>query len=55
MPLLTEKYRAKALSAERSAKTASDAATKVAWTELAIERHALAARTAIGLPDLKVI
>jgi hypothetical protein len=55
MPTLTQKYRAKALSAERSAKTASDAATKVAWTELAIEWHALAAKTAVGLPDLEVI
>ena len=49
MPNLSEKYRAKALAAEESAKTAPDHATKVAWTEIAIEWHALASKTAVGL------
>jgi hypothetical protein len=44
MPMLSEKYRA-----EECAKTAPDAATKVAWTEIAIEWHALATKTAVGL------
>jgi hypothetical protein len=55
VPKLTDKYRAKALCAEASAKTAPDAATKVAWTEIAIEWHALAAKTAVGLPILEIV
>ena len=46
MSNLSEKYRLKALAAEKSAKTAPDPATKAAWEEIAIEWHALAARTA---------
>jgi hypothetical protein len=46
-------YRAKALAAEEAVKTATDVATKIAWTEIAIEWNALAAKTAVGLPDLK--
>jgi hypothetical protein len=42
-------YRAKALLAEQCAKTAPDAATKLAWTDIAIEWHALATRTAVGV------
>jgi hypothetical protein len=51
MPMLSAKYRAKALAAELSAKTAPDHATKVAWTEIAIEWHALATKTAVGFAE----
>jgi hypothetical protein len=55
MPQLSLKYRIKALSAEEAAKVAPDAATKVAWTEIAIEWHALATKTAVGLErDLEI-
>jgi hypothetical protein len=55
MPNLSARYRVKALAAEESAKTAPDQATKVAWTEIAIEWHALATKTAVGLEkDLEV-
>jgi hypothetical protein len=55
MPQLSQKYRIKALSAEESAKIAPDSATKVAWTEIAIEWHALATKTAVGVEkDLEV-
>jgi hypothetical protein len=55
MPMLSEKYRIKALAAEECAKTAPDAATKVAWTEIAIEWHALANKTAVGVTrDLEI-
>ena len=55
MPQLSEKYRLKALAAEECAKTAPDAATKLAWTEIAIEWHALATKTAVGLSkDLEI-
>ncbi|CAN0494321.1 unnamed protein product, partial [Phaeothamnion confervicola] len=49
VPNLSEKYRLKALAAEELAKTAPDTATKVAWTEIAIEWHALATKTAVGV------
>jgi hypothetical protein len=56
MPKLSEKYRIKALAAEESAKSAPDPATKVAWTEIAIEWHALATKTAVGVSrDLEII
>jgi hypothetical protein len=51
MPKLSEKYRVKALSAEEAAKIAPDQATKIAWTEIAIEWHALAAKTAVGFAE----
>ena len=55
MPNLSERYRAKALAAEECAKTASDPATKLAWTEIAIEWHALATKTAVGVAkDLEI-
>jgi hypothetical protein len=55
MPNLSARYRAKALAAEESAKTAPDQATKVAWTEIAIEWHALATKTAVGIEkDLEI-
>ena len=55
MPMLSAKYRAKALTAEENAKTAPDEATKIAWTEIAIEWHALAAKTAVGVAkDLEI-
>lgn len=55
MPMLSEKYRIKALAAEERAKTAPDSATKGAWTEIAIEWHALAAKTAVGVAkDLEI-
>jgi hypothetical protein len=46
MPDIAEKYRLKALMSERFARYASDAATRLAWAELAIEWHALAHRVA---------
>jgi hypothetical protein len=49
MPMLSERYRVKALAAEECAKTAPDRATKFEWTEIAIEWHALAARTAVSV------
>jgi hypothetical protein len=49
MPYLSEQYRAKALVAEEAAKTATDRAIKAAWTEIAIEWHALATKTAVGI------
>jgi hypothetical protein len=55
MPYLSEKYRVKALAAEEAAKTAPDQATKIAWTEIAIEWHALATKTAVGIEkDLEI-
>jgi hypothetical protein len=51
MPMLSAKYRAKALAAEQAAKTAPDLATKVAWTEIAIEWHGLATKTAVGFTE----
>jgi hypothetical protein len=42
----SERYRLKALAAEDSAKMAPDPATKLAWAEIAIEWHTLAAKTA---------
>jgi hypothetical protein len=53
--MLSERYRVKALAAEECAKTSPDRATKFEWTEIAIEWHALAARTAVGVAkDLEV-
>lgn len=43
---ISEKYRLKALVCEQFAKDATDTATRSAWTEIAIEWHALASRTA---------
>jgi hypothetical protein len=43
---ISEKYRLKALACEQFAKDAVDTATRSAWTEIAIEWHALASRTA---------
>ena len=55
MPHLSERYRAKALAAEECAKAAPDHATKVAWAEIAIEWHALATKTAVGVAkDLEI-
>jgi hypothetical protein len=55
MPYLSERYRLKALTAEECAKNAPDPATKVAWTEIAIEWHALATKTAVGVTkDLEI-
>jgi hypothetical protein len=41
---IPEKYRLKAIASERSAKDATDSATRSAWEEIAIEWHALANR-----------
>jgi hypothetical protein len=55
MPKLSEKYRLRALAAEERAKTASDEATKTDWIDIAIEWHAVAARTAVGVAkDLEI-
>jgi hypothetical protein len=43
---ISEKYRCKALASEVFARDATDAATRDAWTEIAIEWHALANRVA---------
>lgn len=43
---IPEKYRPKALASEHFAKEAPDAATKVAWEEIAIEWYTLANRAA---------
>jgi hypothetical protein len=51
MPKLSAQYRVKALAAEECAKTAPNPETKVAWTEIAIEWHALATKTAVGFAD----
>jgi hypothetical protein len=55
LPQLSDRYRAKALAAEESAKTAPNVVVKVAWTEIAIEWHARAAKTAVGLPIVEVL
>lgn len=49
MPMLSEKYRVKALAAEEAARTAPDEATKIEWTDIAIAWHALAAKIAVGV------
>ncbi len=43
----TEKYRLKALACEKFAREATDNETRIAWTEIAIEWHALASRMAL--------
>ncbi len=43
---ISEKYRAKALACEKLGQAAGDFDTKCAWTEIAIEWHALANRIA---------
>jgi hypothetical protein len=43
---ISEGYRAKALASEASARAAIDSAIRDAWTDIAIEWHALANRTA---------
>lgn len=42
----SETYRLKALACERFSRDATDPAVKAAWTEVAIEWHALSNRTA---------
>jgi len=41
---ISERYRSKALASEAFARNATDSATREAWTEIAIEWHALANR-----------
>jgi hypothetical protein len=58
MTNIVEKYRLKALASEGLARDATDRATREAWSEIAIEWHALANRaaeeTAIGSkPSMK--
>lgn len=43
----TERYRLKALACEKLGREATDAATRAAWAEIAIEWHALASRLAL--------
>lgn len=43
---ISEKYRLKALACEKTAHEATDAAARAAWSELAVEWHALAFETA---------
>jgi hypothetical protein len=43
---ISEGYRAKALASEACARSATDSATRDAWTDIAIEWHALANRIA---------
>ena len=55
MPNLSERYRVKALAAEECAKTVAKPAAKLALTEIAIEWHALATKTAVGFAkDLEI-
>jgi hypothetical protein len=46
MAKLSEKYRIKAMLCEKLALAATDSAVKAAWSEIAIEWHALASRVA---------
>jgi hypothetical protein len=46
MPNLSEQYRLKAVACEMRAVEAKEQAIKTAWTEIAIEWHALAFRIA---------
>jgi hypothetical protein len=43
---ISERYRAKALASEKRERETTDYETKCAWTEIAIEWHALANRRA---------
>jgi hypothetical protein len=43
---ISERYRAKALASEKRERETTDYQTKCAWTEIAIEWHALANRRA---------
>ena len=43
---ISEKYRIKALACEKLAKDAKDYDMRCAWTEIAMEWHCLASRTA---------
>ena len=45
---IAEKYRQKAFACEKLARDASDYDVKSAWTEIAIEWHALASRSSQG-------
>ena len=45
----TEKYRLKALACEKYGREATDHETRIAWTEIAIEWHALASRSRVAL------
>lgn len=44
----SETYRLRAINSEQRARDAKDAPTRSAWTEIAIEWHALAFRAAQG-------
>jgi hypothetical protein len=50
----SESYRLRALSSEQRAREASDYLARAAWTEIAIEWHALAFRTAQESSDCVV-
>jgi hypothetical protein len=51
----TEKYRLKALACEKVGREATDYETRIAWSEIAMEWHALASRVELefGTPGLK--
>ena len=51
---LSERYRRKALACEHASKDATEPALKAAWSEIAMEWHALAYRVArvTGADDL---
>jgi hypothetical protein len=49
---LSEQYRVKALACEKLGRDATDADTRSAWAEIAIEWHALASRMAIEAAPL---
>jgi len=51
MTNISERYRLKALASEGFARDAADSATRDAWTEIAIEWHALANRVAEEIPS----
>lgn len=44
---ISEKYRFKALISEKLARDATDSGIKTAWSDIAIEWHTLASRTAL--------
>ena len=49
---LSEQYRLKALACEKLGRDATDSDTRSAWTEIAIEWHALASRVALEAAPL---
>jgi len=51
---LSERYRIKALACESASEQATDPALKAAWSEIAMEWHALAYRVGRGSTDHEI-